>query len=232
MKLCVISDVHGLTLWEDIVELEIDNVDRFIFLGDYVDDKDDRVSPEQQIDNFQSIVEFAKEEGSTDLLIGNHDLQYMGGARCKGFNSGISSFMHDYLLQLVTERKIGLCVQYGSYLFSHAGISREWMREKGLYKLSDINPQFHTHPMIGDFINKIDGDISGDNHYQSPLWIRPDSLMASAVSNVCHVVGHTRIQTITPIEQNQRKLIFTDTQLKQYLLIDTELQLEEIRILE
>ena len=36
--ICIISDIHGLTEWRNIINKERGNVDRFIFLGDYVDD--------------------------------------------------------------------------------------------------------------------------------------------------------------------------------------------------
>ena len=39
MKLCIISDVHGSSSWQNIVDYEFENVDHFIFLGDYFDDK-------------------------------------------------------------------------------------------------------------------------------------------------------------------------------------------------
>ena len=87
MKLCIISDVHGSSSWQNIVDYEFENVDHFIFLGDYFDDKSGIADAEMQIDNFLSIVDFADDYGTVDLLIGNHDLQYIGGARCSDFDS-------------------------------------------------------------------------------------------------------------------------------------------------
>ena len=98
----------------------------------------------------------------------------------------------------------------------------------GMEDYTDINKQFHTNPLVLDFVNKISSDASGDNVYQSPLWIRPDSLGNSALSGYHHVVGHTRIKEISIIEVVNRKLIFTDTQLRQYLIINTCTESEEI----
>lgn len=228
MKICVISDIHGSTVWKDIVAKEKENVDRFIFLGDYVDDKRKLVSPEEQLQNLQSIQDFKKEYIHVDLLIGNHDLQYIGGARCNRFDSYLFDLVQSEFIAMVQKEILQVCVCYDNYLFSHAGISYLWMKEKGMEDYTDINKQFHTNPLVLDFVNKISSDASGDNVYQSPLWIRPDSLGNSALSGYHHVVGHTRIKEISIIEVVNRKLIFTDTQLRQYLIINTCTESEEI----
>ena len=36
-KWIAIGDVHGRNTWQQIVNLEIDNVDKIIFVGDYFD---------------------------------------------------------------------------------------------------------------------------------------------------------------------------------------------------
>lgn len=40
MKICVIPDIHGSSAWREVVNQEIQQVDRFVFLGDYFDSKD------------------------------------------------------------------------------------------------------------------------------------------------------------------------------------------------
>lgn len=229
MRICVISDIHGLTKWKNIVNKEREQVDRFIFLGDYVDDKRELITPEEQRENLLSILEFKEEYVNVDLLIGNHDLQYIGGVRCNRFTQRLSSLMQGELMDMVQKEILQACVSYGNYLFSHAGISSIWMKEKGMEHYTDINKQFHTNPLVVGFINKPNCDAAGDNVYQSPLWIRPNSLGKSALPDYHHVVGHTRIREISVIEQEERKLIFTDTQLRQYLIIDTNAETEEIK---
>lgn len=51
MRICVISDIHRLTEWKNIVNKEREQVDRFIFLGNYVDGKREFVTPEEQQEN-------------------------------------------------------------------------------------------------------------------------------------------------------------------------------------
>jgi len=231
MKICVISDIHGSTLWETIVDREYDNVYRFIFLGDYMDDKYEQSSPSQQVENLERIVEFKEEFQSVDLLIGNHDLQYIGGERCgTNFSSMTYSLSKGYLTSLITKGILQAIAQHGNYLFSHAGLSSVWMKEKGISNKSAINPRFKTNPLLIDFVEKSDSNNSGDNNYQSPLWIRPISLAESAYGNYIQVIGHNRLESgkIEIVYDNDKKFILTDTGMKQYLIIDTESGKEEI----
>lgn len=231
MRICVISDIHGSTLWETIIDREYDNVDRFIFLGDYMDDKYEQPSPSQQVENLERIVEFKEEFQSVDLLIVNHDLQYIGGERCgTDFNSMTYSLSKAYLTSLITKGILQAIAHHGNYLFSHAGLSSVWMKEKGINNKSEINPRFKVSPLLIDFVEKSDSNNNGDNNYQSPLWIRPISLAESAYGNCIQVIGHNRLESeqIKIVHDNNRKFILTDTGMKQYLIIDTESGKEEI----
>ena len=60
--------------------------------------------------------------------------------------------------------------------------------------------------------------LYGDNIYQSPLWIRPNSLHQDALPNYRQIVGHTSTKWVE-IEPN---LIKTDCQeySDEYLMID------------
>ena len=87
-----------------------------------------------------------------------------------------------------------------------------------------LNTQFHN----GIFTNLRFTGLSGygDEVTQNPLWIRPDSLMKSAVPGVNQVVGHTEV----PDEQRIRmhgtdKIIFLDSEAEMrnvYAEIDTD----------
>lgn len=231
MRICVISDIHGSTLWEKIVDREYDNVDRFIFLGDYMDDKYEQSLPSQQVENLEHIVEFKEEFQSVDLLIGNHDLQYIGGVRCAPYYNFITySLSKGYFTSLIEKGMIQVIAQYGNYLFSHAGLSSVWMKEKGINNESEINPRFKANPLLIDFVEKSDSNNRGDNNYQSLLWIRPISLAESAYGNYIQVIGHNRLESeqIEIVHDNNRKFILTDTGMKQYLKIDTQSRKEEI----
>lgn len=66
----VIGDIHGRTIWKDIIEKE--DPDKVIFLGDYVSTHED-ISSTQQINNLGDILTY--KENNPDkvvLLRGNH----------------------------------------------------------------------------------------------------------------------------------------------------------------
>ena len=70
MKTLVLSDIHGKTIWKDIIEKE--NPDKVIFLGDYVSTHDD-ISSIQQIDNLEDILTYKEDNlDKVILLRGNH----------------------------------------------------------------------------------------------------------------------------------------------------------------
>ena len=75
MKIIVIGDIHGRDIWKEIVKQEYDKV---IFLGDYLDSYDLPVDKQRQ--NLIDILEFkANNRDKVELLIGNHDFQYLPG---------------------------------------------------------------------------------------------------------------------------------------------------------
>lgn len=228
MKICVLGDIHGLKSWRVIVATERENVDRFIFLGDYVDDKAHGSTPEQQADNLRDILNFANEFQAVDLLVGNHDMQYAGGSKCNTPSTELEVLVHDMIVQGIEKGTLKVSVQYGKYLFSHAGVSREWMNLHGIKDTSEINNLFRENIELVN-LQTINGISSEDNIFQSPLWIRAkNGLYKSPLPNLTQVVGHTRKTSIEITEQPNSRYIFTDTQLAEYIIIDTNRNTEKI----
>ena len=52
-KILVLGDIHGRTIWKDIIDLE--QPDLTIFLGDYVSTHDHVITEQNQIDNLENI---------------------------------------------------------------------------------------------------------------------------------------------------------------------------------
>ena len=66
----VIGDIHGRTIWKDIIEKE--NPDKIIFLGDYVSTHDN-ISSSQQINNLEEILAYKEDNPDKVILLrGNH----------------------------------------------------------------------------------------------------------------------------------------------------------------
>lgn len=131
-KLLVISDIHSRPFWKKAVEKYIDDVDKIIFLGDYLDRyEDEGFTRKEEKQNFLEIIEFKKEnKDKVILLLGNHDGHYIerSFARSRRYSS---SHAYSYrqiflenkgLFQLAYEHELG----GKKYLFTHAGVMRSW----------------------------------------------------------------------------------------------------------
>jgi hypothetical protein len=124
-----------------------------------------------------------------------------------------------------------LTYKIGDYIFSHAGVSQEW--------LNDIKYEYHNY--AGDIMDckkgwteneltdictfyPFDWSGNGSNVHQSCVWIRPQSLYSSAIEGYNQVVGHTRFEEITKISlKNGKDLwIVDDNRKPNYLILNIE----------
>jgi hypothetical protein len=209
MKTVVIADVHGRDLWKQIVAQESD-ADRFIFLGDYFDSFD--ISGLIQMHNFKEIVEFKETSGKeVIMLIGNHDYHYFPEIQ-ESSTSGYQYRLAPSIKQLIGENKQHLQVAYrmDDIVFSHAGISSEWLDDFVLgwtldTMVDQINDTFKYTPTNLCYRSYKITDIDegtvigsggfGNETYQGPMWIRPKALMTAnrdtLRKEIIQVVGHT-----------------------------------------
>jgi len=148
------------------------------------------------------------------MLIGNHDHHYfteIGYTGTRGYQSGIAPSIS----QVINENRHHLQMAYGfeDFLFTHAGVSpvfmdqvfgeNDWNIETVVV---DLNELFKYKPKAFEF-NGFDG--YGDNTTQTPIWIRPRSLMSA---NKKHKKGLKKdyIQIIGHTQMNKLDLIGSD----------------------
>lgn len=220
-KILVLGDVHGRTIWKDIMTKE--KPDITIFLGDYCTTHEG-ISPEEQIVNLEEIL-LRKEEGKPiTLLRGNHDEQLLGywWAECYPKEPKVQAIMSE---SKFVERfnKLTQWIYIDEVIktvFSHAGISTKWMN---LYKIKDI------HGINGMKPSEVFGftpDSAWDNNGVSPTqpitWIRPWTLDDYNIPEWTQVVGHTPVENITEIKGKNSESIWLCDALGvgQYLTID------------
>jgi hypothetical protein len=202
MKTIVIGDTHGRSVWKEIVAQE--KADRVIFIGDYFDSFD--IEPVEQQYNFKEIIEFKeKAECEVILLIGNHDFHYFpGGETYSGYRSGAAPINRQLLKD--NEHHMQMCYQLDNILFSHAGIGSDWLTYQNKYDPAE------DPGTIADFVNAIwkhqpnrfmfyGLDPYGDSKTQTPIWIRPQALIAGnrdtfLKTDYIQVVGHTQVRKI------------------------------------
>lgn len=210
MRIIALGDTHGRPTWKQILAKE--TYDRVIFIGDYFDAKED-FSPADQKQNFREILDMKRENpDKVVLLFGNHDYHYL--PKCKSVCLGYQ-FLHriDYmnlLEEALDQDWLQICFVYDTFLFVHAGVTRTWARNNGIdiiQPMESINSLFRKSQDAFRFTPGVMEDSYGDEICQSPIWVRPDSLMADPIPNFSQVVGHTQIKKV----QRSGSVYFIDT---------------------
>lgn len=211
MKTVVLGDTHGRSVWKLIVNTE--KPDRVIFIGDYFDSFD--IKGVDQLNNFQDIIAF-KDSGQCEviMLIGNHDYHYFPEIGDVG-TSGYQHLLAPSIQYVVDQNRDHLKMAYkmDKFLFTHAGVSSKFMDNvfgEGGWKVEnlaiDLHEMFKYKPKTFEFGMAISMqkmlymDPYGDNEEQSPIWIRPRSLMKAnrdtLRKKIVQVVGHTQVREI------------------------------------
>ncbi len=222
MKIVTLGDIHGRSIWKDILNKEND-ADKFIFAGDYFDTRNGGYSANRQITNFKDILEFKKANmDKVILLTGNHDYHYI-----KGIYETYSGYQHNYAIDIgeviqtaLNEDILQMCYTHDNYVFTHAGVTKTWAEanEIDLNNLQQsINDLFKSKPHAFGFTSGDSNSRTGDDVTQTPIWVRPQSLDNDIIDGVVCVVGHTTVSELTITE----RIILIDSlgTSKQYLSI-------------
>lgn len=128
----VIPDIHGRNFWKGAVEKYADNVDRIVFLGDYLDRyEDEGITRNEELENFKEIISLKRANpDKVILLYGNHCYHYIDRnfARSSRFSSSNAWKYRELfeknkdIFQLAYEE----IVNGKTFLFTHAGVCRSW----------------------------------------------------------------------------------------------------------
>lgn len=172
-RILVVPDVHGRTFWKEPVKKYIDQVDRIVFLGDYIDpyrDEGEEHTPESVYDNLKEIIQLKLDNMEKVILLkGNHDQHYSSrrfydlarGSRCdkvnwdkyhKTFNQNKDLFQLAYL-EIVN----GI-----PYVFTHAGLTVYWLNKVNnkVWRMNDSEISIFNQDII-DRINQLDDEGLG-----------------------------------------------------------------------
>ena len=194
MKVIGIGDVHGYKTWIQI--LNETDADKYIFIGDYFDNYG-YTGYIEQIENFRDILEYKKANmDKVFVLLGNHDFHYLKTStkRYTGYQIPLGiSVLQDLLDSAIKQNLIQICHVHDNVLFSHAGVTKTWCEDTNIDMENleqSINDFLKYRPNVFEFISG--GNPYGDDVYQSPIWVRPQSLLENMVEGYTHVVGHTQ----------------------------------------
>jgi hypothetical protein len=224
-KLIAFGDTHGRSKWKYIVEKEKD-INRIIFVGDYFDDKDGKYDPNDQIENFKEIIEFKRSNPEkVILLIGNHDFHYLKGVNeeYSSYQFGNSKNINQVLQPVVDEGLLQMCYKHDNNFFSHAGITKTWCENCGIDTNNlqeSVNNLFKTDITKFKFTIGDNYSRSGNDVTQSPIWVRPQSLVKDMVEGIVCIVGHTQVKDLTILNDDNLILIDCLGTTNSYLVIE------------
>ena len=220
-KVLVIGDIHGRSIYRDIIEKE--SPDQVIFLGDFASSHHN-ISPEKQIEEFDWVINYKQQHPNTIILRGNHDTEAMGyyWAECYPKAYGYDMWAERKQIWLDNTQWVYIDEDLKT-IFSHAGVSQIWMdnsRIKSVYEINNLEPS----ELFG-FTSESLFDNFGNSVTQPPTWIRPQSLCKCNVIEWDQVVGHTPVPTdtinIRKATKNNRNIWLCDAlDMSKYLIID------------
>jgi hypothetical protein len=216
MKTVSIGDTHGTEV-ADIVLKIINNYDKFIFVGDYVDSFFfDNVTMKK---NLLDIIELKiKYPEKVTLLWGNHDIQYLLGYAqygCTGYRPEMGIDFYEIFHS--NESLFQLSFQEGDYLWTHAGIHAGWFEHRfkpfteNHNKVTVISEQLNIAFNEGySAIFDVGFERGGMHNIGGPLWCDKSELISKPLKDINQIVGHSRVKQIRSIKKSNIELVFTD----------------------
>lgn len=153
MNILIIPDVHGRNFWKQAIDSDVDKI---IFLGDYLDHYHDESNYDYDIENFKEIVQFKKNNpNKVTLLLGNHDWPYYNEEiyRSEDYWCRHDHKNHDIIHKLFEDNKKlfelyyeipNFCkgIKQEKLLFTHAGFTNDYFNEMskafGMTSISEL----------------------------------------------------------------------------------------------
>lgn len=236
MNFLIIGDVHGRSLWKTFGDIDlllkayfIPDFDKYIFLGDYVDSFD--INGAKIIQNLNDIIEFKnKYPLNVELLLGNHDIQYMlnspNSRNDKYYCTGYKPEFHYELYEIFNKNYnlFNVAYQYKNNIFTHAGIHIGWWA-KFVKEMQQFKEKYnHNDTTVAELINlgfmyhanslfDVDFYRGGDKEVGGPLWCDKHLSSKKPLKDYHQFVGHSRVKNIQKYTINENTSItFCDTQ--------------------
>ena len=197
MNVLVIPDVH-LKPWmfRDAAKLlKAGIADRAVSLMDIADDFDKEMNINLYEETYDAAISLAKEFPDTLWCYGNHDLSYDWGYLETGYSPYAESTVIRKLSELQRVLKNELQLAYvhriDQVLFSHGGVTQEFVREHISARES------RDTDLVLDVINAFGKRETWKDN--SPIWARPQygDLKMYQEKRLLQVVGHTPVERIT-----------------------------------
>lgn len=235
MKVAVIGDIHGTTKFIDCynnIQKNDTDVDKIIVLGDWFDPYIE-VDLDTMIERYDEFIKIWKNDDRIISILGNHDIAgYIIQNDCT--NRTIRFGKSRQRITDVIEQNLSesyLTYKVGDYMFSHAGVSKEWLNDISQYSYCNYVDDIMNckkgwkEDELSDIcvFDPFDFSGYGENAHQSCVWIRPQALYDCAIDGYNQVVAHTRVEEITKVSlKNGKDLWLVDDQKSNYLIINID----------
>ncbi|PPS21983.1 metallophosphoesterase [Brachyspira murdochii] len=217
MKISVIGDLHGKDCWKKLLEGRFSEFDKIIFMGDYSDDSWVRFDDEEIINNLKDVIEFKKNHNdNVELLIGNHDFQYIVGyPTASRYRESYAKEMNKIFNDNANIFK-PIHIE-NNYIFTHAGITNGWIDYiKNKYNIDNIN--IDNIESIVNIVYKNDKDDcniasfrrGGLSRFAGILWADTEDLTADSWVGYNQVVGHNRVKPYSIIKKDDSIIYMSD----------------------
>lgn len=213
MKILIVPDIHGRTFWHE-AKNRIGEVDKVVFLGDYVDPYGfEGISKQHAIDNLKDIIEFAKDNADkVVLLLGNHCLHYIYDIFKKHASGGRIDTAHYFQIRQMYLDNINLFKlahetqdNNTKYLFSHAGVCLDWYANYQHY-IGNLNAENLNKLLDTDYGISSLCDIGhsrwGNALVGSIVWADVDDHSIGETIGYYQIFGHTQQESTEIITDN------------------------------
>ena len=195
-KILIIPDLHGRSFWKE----PCDNwKDKIIFLGDYHDPygecvvgEPDKAESLTNLKELAAFVENRRKISDVICLLGNHDLAYFNGVGKCRFDSYKRSEIR-FLISILNPQLYYIYEDLttevpNKYLFSHAGITKNWLDCNNL-ELKDLDNIDITNLSP---LDQIPYSRGGNNIYGSCVWNSlEDFQIQTPYKDYYQIFGHT-----------------------------------------
>lgn len=228
MKILTLPDLHGKDIW---TKIDFARYDKVIFVGDYVDSSTH--TDLEILDNLRAIIEFKKtNEAKVELLLGNHDIQYLfqNKYRCDGHRLSMDEVLHTEYAQ--NQELFKYIFQLGNHVWTHAGISNTWFNQvknvlphygfesnpSSIHVGINILARFEFSKLVQTFSVRGGSEKANGIFFADKKEMEFDNLIG-----VHQYVGHSRVSNISRHSNKYWEIHFLDCLDTTYELLEIEL---------
>lgn len=182
----IIPDIHGRNFWIEPCQQWQGSI---IFLGDYHDPYPNQVSVEDSLENLRKLAKFVtNNKDRCRCLLGNHDQSYFtGNLKCR-FDYKHEEEIRELLKSLKLQQYHISTIYPHKYIFTHAGVTQDWLNYHGLSDLVDIGSMSN----FSEWLEEVPRSRGGNSLYGSLLWNSlEDYESENHIPDYYQIFGHT-----------------------------------------